>query len=173
MEGIDLHPDLILTSTLKLFDDAFKAAHANRNSLLKELKAAQEKYPILILTYKLTAMYSRFLVKSYRYMSRPFWSEGPIDHFPLPPIEYKDIFQQLEEYTEALLEAAGKVEETTPSSAFSCTMIKQYYKGALDCVEEYLKDPPQPGDEDWDNYLHCLNRLAELAAAMESSNCKL
>lgn len=143
-----LHP------TLAWFKELFNVIYADRKSLSQQLEKAQAEYPKLMLAYRLNSIYARFLEKSYMNLSRRRPIDKPVPDGDVeriitwpPEIEAKDIFQQLDEWSAAMVQLGAEVEAATRTEVRACPIIKQDYKAAADCVQKYFDNPPQTDEE--------------------------
>jgi len=164
-------------SVLALFRAAFQAIDAD--SLSRQVEGAQAEQPLLALTLKLTSIYARFLERAYMTPSRrrsrerplPDGDGGSIITWP-PEVESQDIFEQLERWSEAVIEIGAKLERDSRVQVRTCRTIVQDYRAAAQCVENYRTHPPQT-DEQWSEYRECLDNLSLYASEVRSHNCKL
>ena len=151
----------------------------NEELLANQLSKAKLDFPLLVLALNLTTAYGRFLEHFYvnRFRNKlmeipiPDGDGGAIITWP-PELEKKDIFQQLEEWTVAVIEAGAIANSNTKTEIRACPIIRQDYNAAKTCVHKYIEYPPQSDDE-WDEYLNCLERLSLHASEMRSHNCSL
>jgi hypothetical protein len=163
--------------TLQMFEHAFSQLSRNRRSLSSQLKKAESDYPLVVLTLKLTTIYARFVQRFYADRWRRKASDKPVPDgggeaiitWP-PDLEPKDIFQQLKEWSDALIEAGAEYERDTRTEIRACPIIRQDYRGATTCIQRYIENPPQT-DEEWNEYINCIEKLSLYASEMRSHNC--
>ncbi|MFC1633969.1 hypothetical protein ACFL5Z_03945 [Planctomycetota bacterium] len=168
-----LHP------TLQMFKHAFEQLKRNEKPLSTQLIKAKSDYPLVVLALNLATAYGRFA--EHFYLDR--FRQRSVD-MPLPDgdgeniltwpreLKAKDIFQQLEEWSNAMIEAGAEFESDTKTEVRACPIIRQDYNAAKTCVQRYTENPPQ-SDEEWDEYLNCIERLSLHASEMRSHNCTL
>lgn len=166
-----LHPNL------QLFKHAFMQLRRNEKLLLSQLNKAESDYPLLVLALSLTSTYGRFIERFYLNRFTRSAIDRPVPNGDVeailtwpPEIEVKDIFQQLEEWSNAMIEAGAEFERDTRTEVRACPIIRQDYSAAEACVERYIENPPQT-DEEWNEYLGCLEKLSLHASEMRSHNC--
>ncbi|MFX0206263.1 MAG: hypothetical protein ACFFDT_09765 [Candidatus Hodarchaeota archaeon] len=169
--GSKLHP------TLQMFKHAFEQLRHNEKLLLSQLSKAKSDYPIVVLALDLTSAYGLFVERFYLDRFHKRIGDKPIPNGDVdiiltwpPEIEVKDIFQQLEEWSNALIEAGAEYERDTRIEVRACPIIRQDYRAAELCVQRYIENPPQ-SDEEWEEYLDCLEKLSFHASEMRSHNC--
>lgn len=164
-------------SVKEAFRKLYRALETRTDTLTKQLTKAESQFPELMLAYKMTTSYARYMEKTVSFLSRgrisytphPEGERGGGIIFP-PIIERKDLVQELEEYTEALLAYGAEIEEGFKVEIRACPIIRQDYNNAKNCVEGFLENPPET-EEEWEEYLDCLDRLELHASEMHSHNC--
>jgi hypothetical protein len=166
-----------LHSSLQIFKHAFEQLSRNDKILSTQLRKAESEYPLVVLSLILTSAYARFTERFYlnRFLrtstDRPIPGGNDENILTWPPeLTAKDIFQQLEEWSNALIEAGAEYERDTRIEVRACPIIRQDYRSAETCVQRYLENPPQ-SDEEWSEYLNCLENLSLYASEMRSHNC--
>jgi hypothetical protein len=169
----ELHP------TFQMFKHAFEQLKRNEKLLSTQVSKAKSAYPLVVLALNLTTAYGRFTERFYvdRFRKRSVdipIPDGDVENILTwpPELKGKDIFQQLEEWSNAMIEAGAEVERDTRTEVRACPIIRQDYNAAKTCVQRYSENPPQ-SDEEWDEYLDCLDRLSLHASEMRSHNCTL
>lgn len=169
--------DLELHSTLKMFKHSFKQLKRNEKLLRSQISKAEMDYPLVVLTLTFVSLYGRFIERFYlsrfqrAHKDRPIPDGGGENILTWPPeIEAKDIFQQLKEWSDALIEAGAEYERDTRIEVRACPIIRQDYHAAETCVQKYMENLPQ-SDEEWNEYLNCLENLSLYASEMRSHNC--
>ena len=168
-----------LYPTLHMFKHAFEQLKRNEKLLSNQLSTAKSDYPLVVLALNLATAYGRFTERFYldRFRKRsvdiplPDGYGAGILTWP-PEIKSKDIFQQLEEWSNAMIEAGAEAERDMRIEVRACPIIRQDYNAAQNCVQQYIENQPQ-SDEEWDEYLTCLERLSLHASEMRSHNCTL
>ena len=164
-------------STLRVFKHAFEQLRRNEKMLSPQLRKAKLEYPIVVLALDLVSAYGRFTERYYLDRFRKTFKDRPLPDgngeniliWPPEP-KAKDIFQQLEEWSDALIQAGAEYERDTRTEVRACPIIRQDYRGAEACVQRYVENPPQ-SEEEWDEYLNCLENLSLYASEMRSHNC--
>ena len=164
-------------SAKNAFEKLHKALGSIADVLTKQMNNAEKEFPELMLAYKLTASYARFLEKTNSFLSHgrmgytphPDGESGGNIIFP-PIIEGIDLVQELEEYTEGLLSFGADIEAGFAQEVRACPIIRQDYNNAKRCVERFLENPPETAEE-WEEYFECLDQLALYASEMRSHGC--
>lgn len=166
-----------LHSTLRVFKHAFEQLRRNEKILSPQLRKAKSEYPLVVLALDLVSAYGRFTERFYRDRIRKTFKDRPLpggngeNILTWPPeLKVKDIFQQLEEWSDALIEAGAEYDWDTRIEVRACPIIRQDYRAAEGCVQRYAENPPQ-SEEEWDEYLNCLENLSLYASEMRSHNC--
>ena len=164
-------------SVKETFRILYTALETKTDTLTKQLHKAESQFPELMLACKMTTSYARYMEKTISFLSRgrvgytphPEGDSGGGIIFP-PIIEGKDLVQELEEYTEALLAFGAEIEDGFKVEIRACPIIRQDYNVAKNCVQGFLENPPET-EEEWEEYLDCLHKLELHASEMRSHNC--
>jgi len=164
-------------SVKEAFRKLYIALETKTDTLTKQLTKAESQFPELMLAYKMTTSYARYMEKTVSFLSRGriSYTPHPDDEsgggiiFP-PIIEGIDLVQELEEYTKGLLSFGADIEAEFAHEVRACPIIRQDYNNAKRCVERFLENPPET-EEEWEEYFDCLDRLELHASEMHSHNC--
>ena len=83
----------------------------------------------------------------------------------------RDFLKELEEWSEALLEAGVRWAAENREEVRTCYEVKRDYQRALECINRYTDNLPQ-SDEEWDELHDCLQDLERYASDAEAMNCR-